>query len=559
MKKIAKLIFLVFCISVFLLGLRNISTAIDTESEGYWVPVGQSKDVTGQSNCMKVTNNSCPGAIFVPTKTAAEWTGDASKGFLTHVPACASVADCVNCDVDVDSIKSVLSGCDDCDVFDHDYDIKQYRYKPNNIIRTSTGVNLSVFSFSSVLTDGSEGYYIAGLSSYDSRPGYLAKFGCDGNKLWSRAYFSDNGRNAFLLDVQKTSDGNLIAVGGVSFSSNLGSSYNDALIMKLDSDGSIIWAKSSGDNIQVVGERFIGVKQTSDGGYVGVGIKNGNSGYVVKFNSSGDKSWSKIIATEIYRAEQSSDGNIIIVGRNGSSAYIAKVSNADGSRIWSHSLPISQVVGLDNYSNFTFNSLIKDGSSFVASGVGDMYGVTPSAIVYKFDTSGTRSWGKIIIGSAFYSAGKLDDGSGYYCGGVMGESQPLIYKLNTAGSFVAAEHLPYNRDEFAAGYLWDVDQLSGGDLIGSGYNRGCDSSSSNCDGAIDAPWSTSANTIRIRSDFTSDGNSFSTFNVSTSPNINTDSFSNPNDSVTTRTSDMNDPDLTTDPYSPANCSTNPGC
>lgn len=85
-----------YIIGAFLLGFLVFihSTdifAIDTCSEGYKINQSQTKEIDCQGICKEVTNN-CGSDIFVPTKTAAEWSD-----FRSNKPGCISLDDCYVC------------------------------------------------------------------------------------------------------------------------------------------------------------------------------------------------------------------------------------------------------------------------------------------------------------------------------------------------------------------------------------------------------------------------------------------------------------------------------
>lgn len=84
-----------FVISGIFVCLLFVGTviAIDTQQTGYQVDYGQTKQIDTPEGCKKVTNNHASGlSIFVPTKTAPEWSS-----FSSHLPPGVTIADCVAC------------------------------------------------------------------------------------------------------------------------------------------------------------------------------------------------------------------------------------------------------------------------------------------------------------------------------------------------------------------------------------------------------------------------------------------------------------------------------
>ena len=92
--------------------------------------------------------------------------------------------------------------------------------------------------------------------------------------------------------VQQTSDGGYIITGWTQ-SGILGSAW-DALLIKTDQFGNILWDKTYGNTASESGNC---VQQTSDGGYIITGeYSNGgfNRGILIKTKSNGDTLWVKI-------------------------------------------------------------------------------------------------------------------------------------------------------------------------------------------------------------------------------------------------------------------------
>lgn len=118
---------------------------------------------------------------------------------------------------------------------------------------------------------------------------------------------------------QQTLDGGYIAVG---YTRSFGAGVRDIFIVKLSSIGNISWAKAIGGTNSDYGN-FI--KQTSDGGYILIAntASYGAGGYdilVIKLDNNGNISWAKTIGgtnndnTYNNGLYQTSDGGYIIAG-----------------------------------------------------------------------------------------------------------------------------------------------------------------------------------------------------------------------------------------------------
>ncbi len=161
----------------------------------------------------------------------------------------------------------------------------------------------------------------------------LIKIDTEGNEIWRKTYGWENIEYAY--SVQETDDGGFI-LGGISNSKTKDLNY-DALLVKTDSNGEMVWSNTYGGPISVEKDMFgdeivtssdkddraFSVIQTMDGAYVFVGDTN-SYGYerkailLVKVNSTGKKIWEKKIngfvreqAKSVY---ESMDGGLVICG-----------------------------------------------------------------------------------------------------------------------------------------------------------------------------------------------------------------------------------------------------
>ena len=66
----------------------------------------------------------------------------------------------------------------------------------------------------------------------------VVKLDADGNTQWIKTYGAPNYDN--ILEIKALSDGYLVCANSQSFSS---SSVTDAVILKIDQNGDIIWSK----------------------------------------------------------------------------------------------------------------------------------------------------------------------------------------------------------------------------------------------------------------------------------------------------------------------------
>ena len=136
--------------------------------------------------------------------------------------------------------------------------------------------------------DGDGGYIFGGRTDSfgeGSADFILIKTDSSGNITWASTY----GRAVFdhLYCFQQTSDGGYV-LGG---SSDFGSAGSDFTLVKINSSGTVSWAKRYGSS-----QAITALQQTSEGGYLLTGFSdsfNGGDGLVIKTNSLGNVTWIK--------------------------------------------------------------------------------------------------------------------------------------------------------------------------------------------------------------------------------------------------------------------------
>lgn len=179
----------------------------------------------------------------------------------------------------------------------------------------------------------------------------LVKVDFHGNIKWAKAY-GDN-KDDMFIDIDLMKDGNYIAVG---WTKSFGEGRCDIWIMKLDLLGNIIWQKTIGGSKH---EQAWSVDVANDGSLVICGgttsFGAGKSDiWLIKLSSNGDIIWQKTYGGDendappgdyeeyVARAFFDQDGNIAFAatsfsfGNGKGDIIVAKVNAADGSIIWSN-------------------------------------------------------------------------------------------------------------------------------------------------------------------------------------------------------------------------------
>jgi hypothetical protein len=186
------------------------------------------------------------------------------------------------------------------------------------------------------------GYIVAGVTHSFSAGGYdifLIKTDANGNVQWAKTYGGTSGDGAF--PVQQTSDGGYIVAG---VTNSFGAGGSDVFLIKTDTSGNIQWAKTYGGTND---DRATFVQQTSDGGYIVAGwTRSFGAGYtdifLIKTDTSGNIVWAKTYGGTsydwAYSVQQTSDNGYIVGGYTGSfgvgtNIFLIK-TDTNGNIVW---------------------------------------------------------------------------------------------------------------------------------------------------------------------------------------------------------------------------------
>lgn len=253
-----------------------------------------------------------------------------------------------------------------------------------------------------------------------------------------------DGANAIV----QTSDGGYI-VAGYSNSNDGDVSGNhsgyDYWIVKLDAFGNLVWQKSLGGYGEDIASS---IDQTSDGGYIVAGHSWSNAGgditgnhggtdyWIVKLSTDGNLIWQKSLggsANDVcFSIEDADDGGFLMAGfsasnnndvsgnHGGGDYWIVKL-NMDGALVWEKTL------GGSSQENAFSIKKSHDGIGYLVGGTaysndGDVSGnfsEPPNSWIIKIDLSGNLIWQKSFGGNlddAVWSIEPLNDG-GFVVGG----------------------------------------------------------------------------------------------------------------------------------------------
>src|SRR5690606_26721700 len=148
----------------------------------------------------------------------------------------------------------------------------------------------------------------------------------------------------YLQAMELTSDGGYVLAGmGIPPGSPPG--VLDAAIVKLNTNGTVVWAQQYGTST-LPSDEFYDIRQTADGGYIAVGKITGHpSGkglWVLKTDANGMFQWEQTYSTGmasqwLHAIVQTSDGGYVATGYSGVTGFeevlVMKLS-ANGTLQW---------------------------------------------------------------------------------------------------------------------------------------------------------------------------------------------------------------------------------
>jgi hypothetical protein len=300
------------------------------------------------------------------------------------------------------------------------------------------------------------GYIVAGYSSSKNgdvsgnHGGYdywIVKLDDNGKILWQKSYGGTNDDKAY--SIIQTQDSGFLAIGSTnSNDGDVSKTGSDTLksgrcwIVKLDSNGSLLWEKILGNYLV---ENTYSVKQTSDHGYIIAGQED-FSYWIIKIDNQSNLLWQKsfggINDDVAYSIDLTSDGGLIVAGYS---------SSSDGEVTGNHGNADYWILKLDNNGNLKWER------SFGGSDADAAYSIMQ-----------TLDHGFIVAG---YSASNDGDVTGNH-----GGNDYWIVKLDSLGSLLWQESLGGPGEDFAlcirqtadSGYvIAGSSDFDGGDVSGN--------------------------------------------------------------------------------------------
>ncbi len=315
---------------------------------------------------------------------------------------------------------------------------------------------------------------------------------------WEKT-FGGTGRDEAYC-VQQTSDGGYIIVGSTDSYGAAG--WADVYLIKTDPYGNSEWEKTFGGSGS---EEAFSVQQTSDGGYIIVGIIVGETAsdvYLIKADPCGNNEWQKTFGTnpdhEIYEGghsvQQTSEGGYIIAGMTcywyhlhpypetlcDCDFYLIKTDSV-GNMQW------ERIFGESNANEQAYSIQQTSDGGYIIAGLIDSCAANPQercedVYLIKTDSAGNTQWDKTFGGSGFETGQSVQQTSngGYIVAGRSssygaGGYDVYLIKTDSAGNMLWQK--TFGGSDYDEGYL--VQQTADGGYIIAGRTSsygagGCD-------------------------------------------------------------------------------------
>lgn len=286
----------------------------------------------------------------------------------------------------------------------------------------------------------------------------------------------------------ETLDGNLVFATHVQ-----DTEYSHGVLIKINLDLDTLWKREY--HSEISNPMTWNVRQTSDGGYILVGIDFSGGTYydglTIKVDSTGVEQWRQVYGTGTIYSEyltnviETSDGGYLIGGFRTESAYYDHTMDAMVMKIDS--------LGNEEWTNYYGNPEVDDDKAFIITSddghylVVTVYGewiVAPNSrtgriMLVKIDTEGNTLWQKKIgpkEGNVYLkSLNQTLDNNLIVAGRAYNDTitdwiyEGLLYKFSMDGDSIWMRDYGYLSDQYDRNYFYDVYPTSDNGYIASGW------------------------------------------------------------------------------------------
>jgi uncharacterized delta-60 repeat protein len=369
-------------------------------------------------------------------------------------------------------------------------------------VATGVAVDSSGNSYVTGYTGSGEYHKVDGGIDGNSYSGkqdfFLIKYNSSGTKEWTKQEGSSGDDYAYGVAVD--SSGNIYVTGYTEkkLHGNNNSGKFDMFLVKYNSSGTRQWTKQFGTSgwdagygVAVDSSNNIYVTGYTDGGLGG----NNNSGkfdmFLVKYNSSGTRQWTKQFGTSGwdvgYGVAVDSSNNIYVTGyteggldgntnSGGRDIFLVKY-NSSGTKQWTQQFGSSKkdyglASNVDSKGNIYVTGYTEGGlDGNTNSGESDIF-------LVKYNSSGTKQWTQ-QLGTPTFDEGNgvaVDSSDNIYVSGwtrgkldtYAGRDDAIVLKYNSSGTKQWTRQFGSNSSDIGAGVTVD----SSGNIYVTGYTDG---------------------------------------------------------------------------------------
>jgi uncharacterized protein YuzE len=270
-----------------------------------------------------------------------------------------------------------------------------------------------------------------GIAGNGGDDAIIVKYDNNGNVVWKKNF--GGAGNDHYRSVTTVSDG-IVAVGYSETSlyiggltGVIGKGLDDAIIVKYDNNGNVVWKKSFGgsgydcyNSVTAVSDGIVAVGYsdtfTRIGDWAGVTGKGSDDAIVVKYDNNGNVKWNKNFGgsgIDRYNSVTAVPDGIVAVGYS----YTSSFGNGDWAGIAGNGGDDAIIVKYDNNGNVKwkknlggsgygrYNSVTAVPDGIIVAGYSGNFGISQwystgndndsdDAIVVKYDNTGNKSWEK---------------------------------------------------------------------------------------------------------------------------------------------------------------------
>ncbi|WP_138504757.1 hypothetical protein [Spirosoma lacussanchae] len=179
----------------------------------------------------------------------------------------------------------------------------------------------------SVATIDQGGCVVAAVAIREGKKSpWVFKIDANGSKMWEKTFNINSNSEYHTQTITVDSSGNYVVAGWVRSEGNAGLGLYDVWIIKLDSDGNLIWEKTFGGSSNDLAKSVISLPE---GGYVIAGYTaskdgdvtsthNGFDCWIIKLDAYGNMLWQKTYGgsydDRAISVARTSDGKFVVAG-----------------------------------------------------------------------------------------------------------------------------------------------------------------------------------------------------------------------------------------------------